>query len=189
MLEELQVPYTYHPINIRQGEQHNPAFVKLSPNHKTPAIVDPEGPGGAPISIFESGAILKYLGQKFGKFYPRDPYQQAKIDQWVFWQVGGFGPMLGQAEHYARFPDTKIPYAINRFNDEAHRLFKVLDTQLEGSEYIVGEVSIADFMIIAWSNTYEDYGIKLADFPSFAAWNQRMNARPHTRRGIEALVV
>lgn len=187
MLEELEVPYTHHLVHIGKDDQFKPEFLALSPNNKIPAILDPEGPDGKPISIFESGAILKYLGTKFGKFYPTDPREQVKVDEWLFWQVGGFGPMLGQANHFGRFAKEKIPYAIKRYNDEARRLYGVLDKQLEGKDYIVGDVSIADFATIAWSNSYENYGIDLADFPNLAAWNKRMNERPGTKRGEEAI--
>src|ERR1700760_4690831 len=120
-LEEMGLPYTVKTINISKGEQFPPAFVKISPNSKIPAIVDPEGPGGQPISIFESGAILKYLGLKFSQFYPTDMRAQVKVDEWLFWQVGGFGPMLGQLNHFDRYAPEKLPYAIKRYTDEAHR--------------------------------------------------------------------
>ena len=189
MLEELGVPYTHHLIDIGKDEQFKPEFLAISPNNKIPAIVDPEGPGGEPISIFESGAILKYLGTKFGKFYPTDPRNQVKVDEWLFWQVGGFGPMLGQANHFGRLAKEKIPYAIKRYNDEACRLFGVLDKQLEGRDYIAGDVSIADFATIAWSNLHENYGVDLDKVPNFAAWNKRMNEREGTKRGINAVQV
>ena len=189
MLEELGVPYNHHLVHIGKNEQFKPEFLAISPNNKIPAIVDPEGPGGKPISVFESGAILKYLGTKFSRFYPTDPREQVKVDEWLFWQMGGFGPMLGQANHFNKFAPEKIPYAIKRYNDEAQRLFGVLNTQLEGKDYITGEVSIADFAVIAWSNGYESYGVDLAKLPNFAAWNKRMNERPGTKRGIEAVKV
>ncbi|UJQ95147.1 glutathione S-transferase family protein [Mariluticola halotolerans] len=189
MLEELGVPYTHHLVHIGKDEQFAPDFLKISPNNKIPAIVDPEGPGGEAISVFESGAILKYLGLKFGQFYPADPRAQVKVDEWLFWQVGGFGPMLGQANHFARFAKEKVPYAIKRYIDESQRLFGVLNRQLEGRDYIAGEVSIADFACIGWANYYETYEIKLEEFPHFAAWLKRMNERPGTKRGIEVIKV
>jgi GST-like protein len=149
--------------------------------------VDPEGPGGAPISIFESGAILKYLGTKFGRFYPSDPRAQVKVDEWLFWQVGGFGPMLGQADHFIRAAEEKIPYAIKRYTDEAHRLVGVLNKQLDGKEYIAGDVSIADFATIGWANGLASDEFDEAARPHFAAWRKRMNARPGTKRGLEAV--
>ncbi len=187
MLEELAVPYEHHLVDIRKDDQFAPEFLKISPNNKIPAIVDPDGPGGAPLSIFESGAILKYLGTKFGRFYPQDMRQQVEVDEWVFWQVGGLGPMLGQANHFGRFAKEKVPYAIKRYTNEAHRLYGVLDRRLRGRDYICGEVSIADFMCIGWANGYEHYDISLDEFPDFAAWHARMNARPGTRRGIEII--
>ncbi len=189
MLEELGVPYEYHLVHIGKDEQFDPEFLKISPNNKIPAIVDPEGPDGEPISIFESGAILKYLGRKFGAFYPKDLRAQVKVDEWLFWQIGGFGPMLGQANHFIRFAPEKVPYGIKRYTDEAHRLFRVLNTQLADKDYVAGEVSIADFAIIAWSNAYETYGIDLDEFPAFAAWNKRMNERPMTRKGLDIIQV
>lgn len=189
MLEELEVPYIHHLVNIREGEQFKPDFLKLSPNNRIPAILDPEGPGGEPISIFESGAILKYLGKKFDRFYPQDERAQVKVDEWLFWQVGGFGPMLGQANHFLGSAKEKVPYAIERYVTEAHRLFRVLDTQLEGQDYVVGDISIADFAIIGWSNRHVNYDLDLDEYPNFAAWNKRMNDRPGTKRGMEAVQI
>ena len=184
MLEELGVPYNYHRIDIGKGDQFTPEFLAISPNNKIPAIVDPEGPGGAPISIFESGAILKYLALKFGRLYPTDPRQQVKVDEWLFWQVGGFGPMLGQNNHFSVYAPEKIPYAIKRYSDETHRLFRVLNKQLEGQDYIAGEYSIADIASIGWAQSWERYGIDKAEFPAFGAWIDRMNARPAVARGL-----
>ena len=134
MLEELGVPYELHFIRIGRGDQFKPEFLAISPNNKIPAIVDPEGPDGQPISIFESGAILKYLGLKFGKLYPTEPRAQVKVDEWLFWQMGGFGPMLGQFNHFNNYAPEKLPYAIKRYTDEAHRLYRVLNTQLQGRD-------------------------------------------------------
>jgi len=184
MLEELGVPYKVHTIHIGKGDQFRPEFLEISPNNKIPAIVDPEGPGGHPISIFESGAILKYLAQKFGELYPTDPREQVKVDEWLFWQVGGFGPMLGQNHHFALYAPEKIDYAIKRYRDETHRLYRVLDTQLRGKDYIVGSFSIADIATIGWANGYERQGIDLAEFPNVAAWLKRVNDRPAVQRGL-----
>ena len=184
MLEELGVPYTYHQINIGKGEQFTPEFLAISPNNKIPAIVDPEGPGGAPISIFESGAILKYLGLKFGQFYPTDMREQVKVDEWLFWQVGGFGPMLGQNNHFSVYAPEKVPYAIKRYSDETHRLFRVLDKQLEGRDFITGEYSIADIASIGWAQSWERYGVDKAELKNFAAWIERLNARPAVAKGL-----
>jgi GST-like protein len=193
MLEELEVPYKIFPISIGRGDQFKPEFLAISPNNKIPAIVDPEGPDGKPLSIFESGAILKYLALKFGRFYPADMRAQVKVDEWLFWQVGGFGPMLGQNHHFAIYAQEKIPYAIKRYRDETHRLYGVLDKQLarmeaEGKQYVAGDFSIADIAIIDWSNGYERQGIDIAEFPHFAAWRDRVRARPGTARGLAVTV-
>lgn len=187
MLEELGVPYTHHLIHIGRDEQFAPEFLKISPNNKIPAIVDPEGPGGVPIAIFESGAILKYLGQKFGRFYPTDPRAQVEVDEWLFWQVGGFGPMLGQANHFRRFAKEKIAYGIDRYTTESLRLYGVLDKRLAGRDYIAGDVSIADFATIGWALSHEMQGVDLADFPNVKAWVERMQARPGTKAGLDAV--
>lgn len=184
MLEELGVPWTYHRIDITKGDQFKPEFLAISPNNKIPAIVDPEGPGGQPISIFESGAILKYLGLKFDQFYPADPRQQVEVDEWLFWQVGGFGPMLGQNNHFNVYAPEKIPYAMKRYTDETHRLFRVLDTRLAGRDYIAGDYSIADIASIGWAQSWERYGISRSDLPNFAAWIDRVNARPAVQKGL-----
>jgi len=184
MLEELGVPWVYHRIDIGKGEQFTPEFLAISPNNKIPAIVDPEGPGGEPISIFESGAILKYLGLKFGKLYPTDPRQQVKVDEWLFWQVGGFGPMLGQNNHFSLYAPEKIPYAIKRYADETLRLFRVLNTQLEGRDYIAGDYSVADIAAIGWAQSWERYGATRAEHPNVIAWIERLNARPAVAKGL-----
>jgi len=184
MLEELGVPWNYHRIDIGKGQQFTPEFLAISPNNKIPAIVDPEGPGGAAISIFESGAILQYLGRKFGQFYPTDARAQVKVDEWLFWQVGGFGPMLGQNNHFNVYAPEKIPYAQKRYSDETHRLFRVLNTQLEGKDYITGEYTIADIASIGWAQSWERYGITQAEYPNVLAWVERLNARPAVAKGL-----
>jgi GST-like protein len=184
MLEELGVPYNVQIVHIGKGDQFKPEFLGISPNNKIPAISDPEGPGGQPISIFESGAILKYLAQKFGKFYPTDVREQVKVDEWLFWQVGGFGPMLGQNHHFAIYAPEKIEYAIKRYRDESQRLYGVLDKQLEGREFIAGEYSIADIAVIGWANGFERQGVDITKLPNFAAWRERMNARPAVQKGV-----
>lgn len=189
-LEELGLPYNLIPINIGRGDQFKPEFLAVSPNNKIPAIVDPEGPDGQPISIFESGAILKYLAEKFGKFYGSSARERVKIDEWLFWQVGGFGPMLGQNNHFSRYAPEKIPYAIKRYQDEAHRLYRVLDTQLasqqaSGKDYVAGEgYSIADMAILDWSRGSDNHGITIDEFPAFAAWRQRVTERPAVAKAL-----
>jgi len=190
MLEELGVPYTIHPISISAGDQFKPGFLAISPNNKIPAIVDPEGPDGQPISVFESGAILRYLAEKFGKFYGQSWREKVKIDEWLFWQVGGFGPMLGQANHFAVYAKQKIPYAIDRYINETHRLYKVLNTQLQkqadaGKLYVAGDdVSIADFAILDWSNGYANYAIDESEFPRWVEWRARMKERPAVAKAL-----
>ncbi len=189
MLEELGLPYAIYPINIGRGEQFTPEFLAISPNNKIPAIVDPEGPEGKPVSIFESGAILKYLAEKFGKFYGTTALERIKIDEWLFWQVGGFGPMLGQNNHFSRYAPEKIPYAIKRYMDESHRLYRVLDSQLakqhaEGKDFVAGDYSIADIAIFDWSRSSDNHGIDIAEFPAFAAWRQRITDRPAVARAL-----
>ena len=188
MLEECELPYSVHKIDISKGEQHKPEFLRISPNNRIPAIVDPEGPDGQPISIFESGAILKYLGLKFGKLYPTEPRAQVKVDEWLFWQMGGFGPMLGQFNHFNNYAPEKLPYAIKRYTDEAHRLYRVLNTQLQGRDYIAGDYSIADIASIGWANGWQRHGILPGEFPAFEAWRQRMNDRPAVKRALAIVV-
>lgn len=189
MVEELGVPYEIKWVNIGRGDQFKPEFLAISPNNKIPAIVDPEGPGGEPISVFESGAILKYLAEKFGRFYPADRRARVKVDEWLFWQVGGFGPMLGQNNHFSRYAPEKVPYAIKRYADETHRLFRVLDEQLarqaeQGHDYVAGDYSIADIAIYDWSNGHERYEIDLDEVPHFAAWHQRVTERNAVKRAL-----
>lgn len=184
LLEELAVPYTVHPIHIGKGDQFQPEFLAISPNNKIPAIVDPEGPDGAPISVFESGAILKYLAEKFGKFYPAEVRERVKVDEWLFWQMGGFGPMLGQNHHFALYAPEKIPYAIDRYRNETHRLYGVLNKQLEGHDFIAGSYSIADMAALSWSLGWERQGVDLTEFPNILAWQERLKARPAVERGL-----
>ena len=186
MLEELGVPYNMNYVRISRGDQHKPEFLAISPNNKIPAIVDPEGPGGEPISIFESGAILKYLALKFGTLYPADPRQQVKVDEWLFWQMGGFGPFLGQAHHFIHDAPEKLPYAIKRYKDEAARLYRVLNGQLEGRDYVAGAYSIADIAIFGWANRHQRHEIVLADYPNVARWYEAMLERPAVVRGLAA---
>jgi len=184
MLEELGIPYNVNIINIMKDEQFAPEFLKISPNNKIPAIVDPEGPGGKSISVFESGAILKYLAQKFNKFYPSETRTQVKVDEWLMWQVGGFGPMLGQNHHFALFAKEKIDYAIKRYRDETTRLYGVLDRQLADKDYICGDFSIADIATIGWANKNEQQAIKIDEFVNVKNWIERMKSRPAVIAGL-----
>jgi GST-like protein len=184
MLEELGVPYTTHFVHIGKGDQFKPEFLAISPNNKMPAIVDPEGPDGSPISVFESGAILLYLGRKFARFYPVQERARVEVEQWLMWQMGGFGPMLGQNHHFAIYAPEKIPYAIKRYQDETHRLYGVLDKQLAGRDYIAGDYSIADMASLGWALGWERQGMKAEDFPNVMAWIERLKARPAVARGL-----
>lgn len=184
LLEELGVPYRIHVVHIGKGDQLKPDFLKISPNNKIPAIVDTEGPDGLPISIFESGAILQYLGIKFARFYPIDQRARTRVDEWLFWQVGGFGPMLGQNNHFVHYAPEKVPYAIARYVNETHRLYSVLERQLAGQDYIAGDYSIADMASIGWANDLERQTMDPAEFPNVVAWRARLNARPAIQRAF-----
>jgi glutathione S-transferase len=188
-LEEMGLPYVLKPVNIGTGEQFEPDFLKISPNGRMPAIIDPDGPDGAPISVFESGAILQYLGRKSGKFYPEDPRARAEVEQWLFWQMGGLGPMGGQAFHFRLYaikvePDeSKLEYGKTRYTNEVNRLYGVLERGLsDGRDYIAGEYSIADMAIWPWILP-EGQGQDLADFPKLSAWVERVGARPAVKAG------
>lgn len=187
MLEECALPYRVVPVNIGKGEQMAPDFLAISPNNKIPAIVDPEGPGGAPITVFESGAILQYLGRKSGCLYPSEERARVAVDEWLFWQVGGFGPMLGQTHHFRIYAKDKIPYAIDRFTDEAKRLYGVLERRLEGRDYLAGAYSIADIATVTWAKFHEKQGVDLAGLPNAARWLEAVLARPAVQRGLAAI--
>jgi GST-like protein len=184
-LEEARVPYVVKPVNIGRGEQFTPEFLKISPNNRMPAIVDPKGQGGKPLSVFESGAILRYLAEKTGKFYPADAKGRAKVDEWLFWQVGGLGPMAGQAGHFMSYAPEKLPYAIERFTNEVNRLYGVLENQLkDGRDFIAGRYSIADMAIFPWIRP-EWHGQALEEFPHLKAWLERIGARPAVKRALK----
>ena len=176
-LEELGVPYDVIPVDIGKGAQFDPEFLKISPNNKMPALVDLDGPGGEPISVFESGAIMLYLGRKFGRFYPSEERARVEVEQWLMWQMGGFGPMLGQNHHFAHYAPEKIPYAIDRYRNETHRLYGVLDRRLKDRDYVAGDYSIADMAAWPWILP-ELQGQNLAEFPNLKAWMARVGARP-----------
>lgn len=185
MLEELGVPYDLKYVNIGQDEQYEPAFLAISPNNKIPAIRDPLGPGGEPVTVFESGAILIYLAEKYGKLYPTDPRQRIQVHEWLCWQVGGLGPMAGQAHHFRFFAQEKIPYAIRRYTEEVERLYDVMDTRLEGRNWLTGDYTIADIACVGWVSAYERQGQDIDEFPNLKAWFERMRARPAVRNGME----
>ena len=187
-LEEMGLPYELKPVNIGRGEQFEPGFQAISPNGRMPAIIDPEGPDGQPLSIFESGAILQYLGLKSGQFYPQDVRPRTQIDQWLFWQVGGLGPMAGQTHHFRQYAPAmikdqrQIAYGVRRYTDETHRLYGVLDRRLADREFVAGDYSIADMAIWPWILPTHQ-GQDLAEFPNLAAWMDRVGARPAVKAG------
>ena len=185
LLEELGVPYNVHYINIGSGDQFEPDFLAISPNNKMPAIVDPEGPGGEPISVFESGAILLYLARKFGQFLPADERSRVEVEQWLMWQMGGFGPMLGQNHHFATYAPEKIDYAIKRYRDETHRLYGVLNKALDGRDFVAGAYSIADMAIIGWAVPHERQNIDLDEFPNVKRWFEALKSREAVSKGLE----
>ncbi len=184
MLEECGLAYNVHSINIGKNEQFAPDFLKISPNNKIPAIVDSEGPNGKPISLFESGAILMYLAEKTGKFWPQDMPTKYLVMQWLMFQMGGFGPMLGQAHHFLKFAPEKIPYAMKRYGDEAKRLYGVIDKRLGEAEYLAGDYSIADIATFPWAQSFAMQGIDFADYPNVKRWFDAILARPAVQRGI-----
>ena len=184
MLEECGLPYTLVPVNISKGEQFKPDFLKISPNNRMPAIIDPDGPGGRPISIFESGAILQYLGRKTGKFYPKDERQRVEVEQWLFWQMGGVGPMAGQVHHFKNYAVETLTYAINRYINEVNRLYGVMNLRLKDREFIAGKYSIADMALVGWVNGWERQGQDINEFPNLKRWLDTMKARPAVKRGM-----
>jgi GST-like protein len=189
MLEELALPYTVHAVDIGAGDQLKPEFLAISPNNKVPAIVDHEGPGGKPIALFESGAILIYLAEKTGKFLPADPAQRYATLQWLMFQMGGLGPMLGQAHHFRIYAPEQIEYAVNRYTNEARRLYGVMEKQLGKHPYLAGDdYTIADIAAFPWTRSWKNQGIDLDSFPNVSAWQQRIHARPAVQRGVEVLV-
>ena len=185
MLEECGLPYTVHPINIGKGDQFKPEFLTISPNNKMPAIIDPDGPGGEPIPVFESGAILQYLGRKTGKFYPSDERRRVEVEQWLFWQMGGFGPMLGQTHHFRIYAPENVPYAVERYTNETNRLYGVLDKRLADREFVAGGYSIADMAIMPWAKLWERQGQDIAAFPNVKRWLETLLARPAVQRGLD----
>jgi GST-like protein len=185
MLEELGVPYAVKYVNIGKGEQFAPDFLQIAPNNRMPAIVDPDGPGGKPISVFESGAILQYLGRKYSKFYPTDERARVQVEEWLFWQVGGLGPMAGQANHFRNYAPEKIEYGINRYTDEVNRLYGVMNKRLAGRDFLAGDYSIADMASLGWVVSYERQGQDLNDFPNLKRWFDTLMARPAVIKGME----
>ena len=184
MLEEVGLPYSVHPVNIAKDEQFRPEFLAISPNNRIPAIVDPDGPGGR-FSLFESGAILIYLGEKTGKLIPQDPAARYTALQWLMWQMGGLGPMLGQTHHFLRAAKEEVPYAINRYKTETRRLYGVLDKRLAQAEYLAGEYSIADIACYPWVARHEWHQVELSDFANVRRWYDAIGVRPAVQRGMK----
>ncbi|MEL6139760.1 MAG: glutathione binding-like protein [Cyanobacteria bacterium J06626_23] len=178
-LEEAKLPYQIHPVNIGKGDQFNPEFLAFSPNNRIPAIIDQHPTaGGEPISVFESGAILQYLAEKTGQFLPTDVRGKKTVMEWLFWQMGGLGPMLGQNHHFSGYAPEKIPYAINRYVKETARLYGVLDKQLDGQDFVAGDYSIADMAMYPWIVPHQKQGQNLDDFPNLKRWFEAIKARP-----------
>ena len=188
MLEETGLPYNVIPVDIGAGEQFKPAFLKISPNNKMPAMVDSDGPGGKPISIFESGAILLYLASKTGRFLPEDLRDKWSTLQWLMFQMGGVGPMLGQAHHFLQYAPEKIEYAMNRYKNEANRLYGVIDRRLKESKYIAcNQYTIADMAIVPWLRFPERQGVDVDEYPHLKKWRDAILERPAVQRGVKVL--
>ena len=188
MLEECGLPYRATPVNIGAGDQFKTEFLAISPNNKIPAITDPDGPDGKPISLFESGAILVYLAAKTGKFMPGTDRERFEVLQWVMFQMGGVGPMLGQAHHFRMYAPEKVPYAIDRYSNEAKRLYSVIDKRLAQSRYLGGkDYSIADIATFPWLRSWQNQGVTLSDYPHLEQWFNKVDARPAVQRGVKVL--
>jgi GSH-dependent disulfide-bond oxidoreductase len=188
MLEETGLDYRIHAINIRNGDQFTSHFLSVSPNNRIPAIIDRQGPDGEPLSLFESGAILLYLASKSGKFLPADISERWTCVQWLMWQMGGIGPMMGQANHFRRYAKEKIEYAIDRYTNEANRLTAVLDKRLGESEYVAcDEYTIADMSIFPWMRGADARGVEIGEYPNVKRWFNSINERPAVQRGLQVL--
>ncbi len=188
MLEECGLPYRVIPVDIGAGDQFKPEFLRISPNNKIPAINDPDGPDGAPMTMFESGAILLYLASKTGQFLPTGTRARFEVLEWLMFQIGGVGPMLGQAHHFRIYAPEKIEYAVNRYTNEARRLYGVMNTRLAKSKYIAGpQYTIADMSIFPWLRSWKNQGIEWVDYPHLKGWFDEIAARPAVMRGVEVL--
>ena len=188
MLEETGLKYNIHPVDIGKGEQFEPEFLKISPNNKMPAMIDTDGPGGKPFALAESGAMLFYLASKTGKFLPKDLSERWRVMQWVMTQMGHVGPMLGQAHHFLQYAPEKIEYAINRYRNEARRLYGVLDKELKTREWLAcGEYTIADMATMPWLRFPERQGVDIEEFPNVKRWRDRIAERPAVKRAVEVL--
>ena len=183
MLEECGLSYELKPVNIGKGGQFEPSFLEIAPNNRMPAIIDPKGPGGEPISVFESGAILQYLGRKTGKFYPSDERKRVSVDEWLFWQMAGLGPMAGQAGHFRNYAKDNA-YGIKRYTDEVHRLLGVMNRRLAKREYLADDYSVADMACIGWVIAVSRFENIVDEFSNVTAWLERLRARPAVERGL-----
>jgi len=187
-LEEVGLPYRVIPVNIGKGDQFSPDFLAITPNHRIPAIIDPDGPGGVPLTLFESGAILIYLAEKTGQLMPEDPVARLVCLQWLMFQMGGVGPMFGQYNHFANYATEQLPYAIARYDQEVKRLHRVLDKRLSQAAYLAGDAySIADIATFPWIRNPERRRVDLADYPALKRWHDVIAARPAVQRGVEVL--
>ena len=184
-LEEMGLGYTVKTVDITKDQQFRPEFLEISPNNRIPAIIDDDGPGGAPISVFESGAILIYLAEKTGQFLPEDRRARIAVLEWLMWQMGGFGPMLGQVHHFLTVNEADRAYGLARYTKETRRLYGVLDKRLGRTEFVAGALSIADFAIVCWASRHERHQIDLAEFSSVKRWYDALMARPGVQRGFE----
>jgi GST-like protein len=183
MLEEVELPYEVHSINIAKGDQLKPEYLAINPNNKIPAIIDTDGPGGKPLKLFESGAILMYLAEKTGKFLPQEMAKRYEVIQWLMFQMGGVGPMFGQANYFYRL-EEKVPFAIDRYYKEAIRLYKVLEQTLGQRDYLAGDYSIADIATYPWVGRHEGHNVKLEEFPNVKRWFETISQRPAVKRGM-----
>jgi GSH-dependent disulfide-bond oxidoreductase len=184
MLEEIALPYEVHAVDLGKRQQFTPEYLAINPNNKIPSIIDTDGPGGKPLTLFESGAILMYLAEKTGKFWPQDMRKRYEVIQWLMFQMGGVGPMFGQANYFFRL-EEKVPYAIDRFHKEALRLYRVLEQELSKKEFLAGEYSIADIATYPWVGRHDIHQVKLEDFPSVKRWFDTISARPAVQKGME----
>ena len=188
MLEECRLPYNMIPLNIARGDQFKPQFLAISPNNRIPAIVDHAGPNGRPIPIFESGAILQYLGRKTGKFYPRDERSRVQVEEWLFWQMANLGPKAGETIHFRHYAAEKQQYAIERFTNEMHRIYGVMDRRLQNRDFLAGKYSIADMACVGWVSRHQRQGQDINEFPNLMRWLARLKARPAVDRGMHLRV-
>ncbi len=184
MLEECMLPFQVRYVNILKGDQFEADFLEIAPNNRMPAIVDPDGPDGEPISVFESGAILQYLGNKTGRFYPVEPRQRVAVEQWLYWQMANLGPMCGQAHHFRFYAREEVAYATSRYTNEVARLYGVMNKQLARTEYLAGDYSIADMACIGWIKPHKRQGQELEDFPNLKRWFEAVMDRPAVKAGM-----